>query len=302
MNENQNSGLISVDQALVRGRQMLLLPRVLMIIGLFLFLLPLALLFMALTDGPGLSRNTWLVFGAVLILDFLLFFYLPFLFWSKRTTRWKLWAFSHVNDIAELKKAARSAALCAGYGTFMDNIQLQSAAERDEWRKLQQRAGAPDTFIDDTVTSPETAIYYAIPRLLVNIFFYLIIFAAGIFVEYLAFMPNTSTIVYFIGALMILSPLYLIIRALIDLLRHQPRIILNNKGIFTVETGFLSWSDIFNDKVEIVDRGRRGVKYALHFQYPGGLANIEITDYAKRSQLEGLIRIYKRRFKAGNFK
>ena len=299
MNGYQNSELISVDQALLKGRQMLLLPRILMVIGLFLFLFPLVLLYMALTDGPGLSRNTWLVFGAVLIFDFVMFFYLPFLFWSKRTTRWKLWAFSHVNDITELRKAAKSAALCAGYGTFMDSIQIQSSAEREEWRTLQQRTGAPDTFIDDTGTGTETVIYYATSRLLINIFFYLLVLAAGVFVEYCAFKPNTSTIVFFVGGLMILSPLYIIVRTLIDLFRHQPRIILNNAGIFTVETGFISWGDIFNDKVEIVDHGRRGVKYTLHFQYPDGLAKIEVTDYAKRSQLEGLMRIYKGRFKAG---
>jgi 4-amino-4-deoxy-L-arabinose transferase-like glycosyltransferase len=270
-----------------------------MIIGLFLFLVPFALLFMAITDGPGLNRNAWLVFSAVLIFGCVVFFYLPFLFWSKRTTRWKLWAFSHVNDVDELKKAARRAALCAGYGTFMDNIQIQSSSERDEWRRMQQRTGAPDIFIDDTGTGPETIIYYAAPRLLINIFFYLIVLAAGVFVEYLAFKPNTSTGVIFIGALMILSPLYLIVRSLIDLFRHRPRVILNDQGIFTIETGFLNWNDIFNERVEIVDHGRRGVKYSLHFQYPGGLANIDITDYAKRSQLESLMRIYKGRFKAG---
>lgn len=301
MNGHQNSELISVDQALLKGRQMLLLPRILMIIGLFLFLFPLVLLFMALTGGPGLSQNTRLAFGAVLILDFVVFFYLPFLFWSKRTTRWKLWAFSHVNDVDELKKAARSAALCAGHGTFMDNIQIQSSAEREEWRTLQQRTGAPDTFVDDTGTEPETILYYATPRLLINIFFCLMIVALGILLEYLAFKPNTSTIVYFIGALLILSPLYLIIRTLINLFRHQPRIILNDKGIFTVETGFISWDNVFNEKVEVVDQGRRGVKRSLHFQYPGGLANIEITDYTKRRELEGLMRVYKGRFKAGHF-
>jgi hypothetical protein len=40
---DQTQELISVDQALNKGREMLLWPRILLIIGLFVFLFPLAL-------------------------------------------------------------------------------------------------------------------------------------------------------------------------------------------------------------------------------------------------------------------
>lgn len=300
MKEYQNSDLVSVDQALAKGRQMLLIPRIVMMIGLFFFLFPFALLFIAITGEHALTANIWLVLNAVLIVNSFIFFYLPFRFWSKRTTRWKLWAFSHVNDVEELRRAARNASLCSGYGSFLDKIQLQSAMERDQWRRLQQRTGAPDVFIDDAGTDSETIIYYSRPRLLIKIFFYPIVLAAGIGVEIFNFKSDeSSTFLILVGALMIFSSLCIIVRSVIDVSRHEPRIILNERGIFTVETGFISWDDVFNIKITVIHHAKRGTEHTLQIHYAGGLANIEVTDYAGRSQLESLIRTYKGRFKAG---
>ncbi|MBE5319992.1 hypothetical protein IM793_12540 [Pedobacter sp. MR2016-19] len=300
MNEYENSELISVDQALAKGRQMLLLPRIVMIIGLFFFMFPFALFFIAVTGEHALTTKTLLVFGSVLIVTSFIFFYLPFRFWSKRTTRWKLWAFSHVNDVEELRRAARKASLCSGYGSFLDNIQLQSASERDQWRRLQQRTGAPDVFIDDAGTDSETIIYYSRPRLLLNIFFYVIFLAAGIGAEIFDFRSDKpSTFVIIIGAVWISYSLYSIVCNVIDISRHEPRIILNDRGIFTVEAGFISWNDVFNIKITVINHAKRGAEHTLQIHYTGGLVNIEVTDYARRSELESLIRTYKGRFKAG---
>lgn len=300
MNEYENSELISVDQALAKGRQMLFLPRIVMIIGLFFFMFPFALFFIAITGEHALTTKTLLVFGSVLIVTSFIFFYLPFRFWSKRTTHWKLWAFSHVNDVEELKRAARKASLCFGYGSFLDNIQLQSASERDQWRRLQQRTGAPDVFIDDTGTDSETIIYYSRPRLLLNIFFYVIFLAAGIGAEIFDFRSDkSSTFVIIVGAVWISYSLYGIVRNVIDISRHEPRIILNDRGIFTVEAGFISWNDVFNIKIIVINHAKRGAEHTLQIHYTGDLANIEVTDYARRSELESLIRTYKGRFKAG---
>ncbi|MGY4385176.1 hypothetical protein ACVWYN_002212 [Pedobacter sp. UYP24] len=63
MSTYQKSELISVDEAVAKGRSMLLLPRILMIAGLFFFLFPIALLIMALMDGPAFTKNSWLISG-----------------------------------------------------------------------------------------------------------------------------------------------------------------------------------------------------------------------------------------------
>ena len=292
--------LISVDQALNEGRKMLLWPRILMAIGLFVFLFPLTLLFIALKDGPVFSTNVWLCFGGVILFTFLIGFFLPFLWLSKRTTHWKLWAFAHVNDVQELKKVARSAALCAGYGTFMDRIQIQSAKEREQWRLLQERKDTPGIFIDDPEIPAETTIYYNKILLLIHIMLGLMLMAVGVVVECNAFRPGTAKVVSLFGALMILAPLYLVIRTLLNLIKHEPRIIFNSKGIYTVETGFQSWDHIIDTSVEIINQGaRRGVKHVFNVRYMDGLAHIDVTAYSKRNQLESLVRIYRGRYQNG---
>ena len=292
--------LISVDQALSKGREMLMWPRILMAIGLFVFLFPLALLFIALKDGPVLNANVCLVFGAVITFTFLIGFFLPFLWLSKRTTHWKLWAFAHVNDVQDLKKAARSMALCAGYRTFMDHLQIQSAEEWEQWRRLQERKDAPGIFIDDPNIPAETTIYYNKTLLVIHIMLGLMLMAVGIVVECNAFRPGTAKVVSLLGALMILAPLYLVIRTLQDLIKHEPRIIFNSKGIYTVETGFQSGDHINETSVEIINQGaRRGVKHVFNVRYMDGLAHIDVTAYSRRNQLESLVRIYRGRYQNG---
>ncbi|SDD97865.1 hypothetical protein SAMN05216464_103224 [Mucilaginibacter pineti] len=296
---DQTQELISVDHALNKGREMLLWPRILLIIGLFIFLFPLTLFFIALKDGPVFSRNLWLVFGAVLLFTFVIGFFLPFLFLSKRTTRWKLWAFAQVNDVQELKKAARRAALCTGYGTFMDRLQIQSAGEREQWRRLQERTDAPGIFIDDPETPAETTIYYNRTLLIIHILLGLMLMGVGIVVECNAFRPGTSKVVSFFGALLILLPLYLVVRTLQNLIKHQPRIIFSSKGIYTVETGFQSWDHIIDISLEIINQGRRGVKHVFNFRYADSFAHIDVTAYSKRNQLESLVRVYRGRYQNG---
>ena len=263
---------------------------------MFIFLFPLALFFIALKDGPAFSKNVWLVFGIVIAITFLIGFFLPFLFLSKRTTRWKLWAFAHVNDVQELKKAAQRAALCAGYGTFMDRLQIQSAEEREEWRMLQERKDAPNIFIDDPEIPDETTIFYNKTLLVIHILLGLMLIAVGIFVECNAFRPGTAKFVSIFGALLILAPLYLVVRTLQNLIKHEPRIIFSSKGIYTIETGFQSWDHIIDISVEIINQGsRRGVKHVFNLRYTDGLAHIDVTAYNKRNQLESLVRIYRGR-------
>ncbi|MBD1395395.1 hypothetical protein IDJ76_19995 [Mucilaginibacter sp. ZB1P21] len=257
-----------------------------------------ALFFIALMDGPAISGNVWLVISGVLVFAFLLGIYLPFRLWSKRTTRWKLWAFDNVNNVHELKRVAVRANLYAAYGSFMDKLQIQSAAERADWRKLQERANFPEVFIDDHNVPPETTIYFSTPYLIFNMLLGLIFMGIGITVTYFSLRQPSSLITTLIGIAIILAPIYWIFVTLRDLLRHEAQIILNSKAIFTVETGFLSWDTIYDEEVQQVSQGRRGMKYTLHFNYMSGIANIDITLFAtNRNQLEKLMRVYKGRFK-----
>jgi hypothetical protein len=257
---------------------------------------PAGAFFIALKDGPAFGRNVWLAFGAVIIFTFVIGFFLPFFFFEQTHYALEALGICAGERCAGVEKAARRAALCAGYGTFMDRLQVQSAGEREQWRRLQERKDSPGIFIDDPETPAETRIYYNRTLLIIHIVLGLMLMSVGIVVECNAFRPGTSKVVSFFGALLILLPLYLVVRTLQNLIKHEPRIIFSSKGIYTVETGFQSWDHIIDISVEIINQGRRGVKHVFNFRYADGFAHIDVTAYSKRNQLESLVRVYRGRY------
>ncbi|PJJ79251.1 hypothetical protein [Mucilaginibacter auburnensis] len=300
MSSYQKASLISVDQAITKGRKMLLLPRILMIIGLFFFLFPIAMLFIAIKDGPSFSTNAWLIAASIVIVCFFVCFYLPFRFWSKRTTRWKLWAFNNVDNVHELKIAAVQANLCPAYGTFMDKIQIQSAKEREQWRKLQDRFDFPDIFKDDSTIPSVTEVFYSKMNSAVYILFGLLFLGIGGGIEYLVIKNNGDFTSQLIPFVIVIAAICYIVINIKRMLKKQPEMVLDNQGLTTPGTGFLNWDLIFNEKVTRTDRGKRGILYTFSFQYPGGLVNIDVSDFnVNKARLERLIRVYKGRFAAG---
>ena len=296
----QKANLIPVDEAISKGRKMLLLPRILMIIGLFFFLFPIAMLFIAVKNGPSFTMNEWLFSAGIILFSFVVFFYLPFLFWSKRTTRWKLWAFDNVDNVHELKIAAVNANLCPAYGTIMDKQQIQSAEEREQWRNLQDRFDFPDIFKDDPTVPSVTEVYYSKAHLTLYILFGLLFVGIGCGLEYLAIKNNGNLSLKLIAPVIAIVAIYSMVIHIKRMLKKQPELVLENQGLTTTETGFINWDLIFNEKVTRTDRGKRGILYTFSFQHPGGLVNIDISDFnISKFRLERLIRVYKGRFSAG---
>jgi hypothetical protein len=297
MSSYQKASTISVDEAITKGRKTLLLPRILMIVGLFYFLFPIAMLFIALKDGPAFTMNEWLIFTGMILFSFVICFYLPFLFWSKRTTRWKLWAFDNVDNVHELKIAAVQAHLCPAYGTLMDKLQIHSAEEREQWRKVQDRFAFPDVFKDDPTIPPVTQIFYSKAHLTLYTFFGLLFVGIGCGLEYLAIKNNGNMSLKLIAPMIACAAIYYMVINIKRMLKKQPELVLEDQGLTTLETGFLNWDQIFNEKVTRTDRGKRGILYTYSFQHPGGLVNIDISDLdISKFRLERLIRIYRGRF------
>ncbi|MCC8409116.1 hypothetical protein LJ707_09250 [Mucilaginibacter sp. UR6-1] len=300
MSTYRKTTLISVDDALAKGRRMLLLPRILMISGLFFFLFPLAMIFMALLEGSAFTINIWLACAGIVLFCFIIFFYLPFLYWSKTTTRWKLWAFDNVDNVHELRIMAVQANLCPAFGTLMDKLQIQSANERERWRELQGRFDFPEVFKDDPNIPFTTNIFYSKVHLTINILFGLLFVAMGSIIAYLAIKNNWQLSLKLIAPLIAIAPLYKIFIAFKRMFKKQPELVLENQGLTTIQTGFLNWDQIFNEKVTRTDQGKRGVKFTLSFQHPGGIVHIDISDLdITKSGLERLIRVYKGRFASG---
>ncbi|MGY4537853.1 hypothetical protein ACVW0P_002272 [Mucilaginibacter sp. UYNi724] len=171
MTTYQKTSLISVDEALSIGRKMLFLPRILMMAGLFFGMFFLAMIGIAIVEGPPFTTNAWLVCAGAILFCLLVCFYLPFLYWSKTTTRWKLWAFDNVDDVHELRIMAAQAHLCPVYGNIMDKLQIQSREEREQWRALQDRFSFRADFKDDPNIPAITQIFYSKLHMIINILF-----------------------------------------------------------------------------------------------------------------------------------
>ncbi|MGY3211819.1 hypothetical protein [Mucilaginibacter sp. HD30] len=297
MTTYQKTSLISVDEAITKGRQMLLLPRIVMVVGLFLFLFPITLILIGIFEGPPFTTNVWLVCTAVTVFCFVVFFYLPYLFWSKRTTRWKLWAFDNVDDVHELKIMATEAHLCPAYGTVMDKLQFQSTEEREQWRNLQDRFNFRSAFKDDPDIPARIEVFYSKLHLIINILFALLFVAIGSVIEHLTIKHDGPTSLKIIAAVIALVPTFLVFRSVQRMIKKQPELVLDNQGLYSEQTGFLNWDLIFNEKVTRVDQGKRGVKFTFSFQHPGGIVNIDISDFnISKGRLERLVRVYKGRY------
>ena len=297
MSTYQKTSLISVDAAITKGRQMLLLPRIVLVIGLFFFLFPITLILIGVFEGPPFTINIWLVCIGITIFCFVVFFYLPYLFWSKRTTRWKLWAFDNVDDVHELKIMATEAHLCPAYGTVMDKLQIQSAEEREQWRNLQDRFNFRSAFIDDPEIPARTEVFYSKVHLTINILFALLFVVIGSVIEYLTITHDGQTSLKIIAALVALVPIFLIFKSVQRMIKKQPELVLDDQGLFTEQSGFLTWDLIFNEKVTRVYKGKGGVKVTFSFQHPGDIVHIDISDFnISKGRLERLIRVYKGRY------
>jgi len=291
---------VSVDEAIAKGRQMLLIPRILMILGMFLFLFIAALIIMGANAAESVPAKVWVIIGAVLFGSFAVFVFLPFLYLSNVTTRWKLWAFEQVHDFDELKILASQANLYAVYGSGMDKIMIQSAGNRERWKQLQSRENS-GVFIDDYSVPAETQIFYSKPILVFYIIITSVLVLAGFSMIYFGFTEDPSLGMKILGTVLSLSFLFMGSRFLKSLRDPNPQLIIGNKGLFTKATGLIPWDQLYQEEVKRVQQGK-AVRYVLYFNHPGGNTNIDITQFAgSRYKLQRLMRLYRKRFDHGIF-
>jgi len=289
---------VSVDEAIAKGKQMLLVPRILMILGLFLFFFIGALILMGATSGVAVPANVWLIITAVLLGSFAVFIFLPFWYLSNVTTRWKLWAFEQVNDFDELKILASQANLYAVYGSGMDKIMIQSAGNRERWKQLQSRQNS-GVFIDDYSVPAETQIFYSKPLLTFYVMLFALLMVTGIWMTYFGFTEDQTLAFKMLGPVLSMVFAFLVFRMLKSLRDPDPQLIVGNKGLFTKATGLVPWDQLYREEVKRVQQGK-SVRYVLYFMHPGGDANIDITQFSgNRYKLQRLMRLYRKRFNHG---
>jgi hypothetical protein len=287
---------VSVKEAVAKGKTMLMLPRILLIFGLFFCMFLFWIFFTAYGNITPQSAGLIYKIGAVALFSVIPLIVLPYWFWSKRTTKWKLWAFENVDDAHELDFAGRSAALFAKYGSVMDRIQIQTQAERQQWTALQDRLKKPYVFEDDRQVPIQTVIYFSTANRLLYIFLYLIFAGGMLAVAFMALKETQQRVLACTGITLLIG--FLIFPYVRDLVKHMPQLILNDKGIETVESGFNSWDTIWNEEVKVGRQERRTV-WLLLYTHATGMVRLNISELdTDHATLYHLLKVYKGRYNA----
>jgi len=123
----------------------------------------------------------------------------------------------------------------------------------------------------------------------------MVLFIAVLFTG-IGILARDSIFLVFFFAVPVMVLVYLIYAKYREATNRMPQIILNDRGIQTVDTdGFYSWADIKNECV--VPEGFKDPDYLLVFDYPKGRHQLRINDFAvSPSQLNKLLRLYRERF------
>ncbi|MBS7564009.1 hypothetical protein KHS38_06290 [Mucilaginibacter sp. Bleaf8] len=213
--------------------------------------------------------------------------------------KWKLWAFENVRNVHELRQRA----IFAGFfkeKDLQDNnllglFNIISKEDKEKWLHLQEKFNRPDIFIDDLSVPAETVVYYSKWKNLVLLIFYLpfLALAIGCFMA-----GRTDFYMYVAGVLMLALAFGLTYIAVKNATNRTPQIIINNRGLTTLQKGFYPWQDIKDEKTIWEKSGKRTRIY-LTYEHPGSTAKFLLGTFTiNRLKLEHMLRIYRGRFEA----
>jgi hypothetical protein len=289
---------ITVQEAIAAGKKQTLLPRLLLFIGLSLFAAPAALLAIVIANYSSRSQTIAFILAGISVAVFLLLVMLPLRTWSNRIHKWQVWAFTHCSDLHELRRQAKFSALYFEEGTLLGRL-LRPASEpiREQLTALRQEFDNPEHFVDDSAIPAVTVIRLSRTKLIANFIFNLFgIFLGGIVLLYA---PAEAGIwARLLGGILVAAMLYTLLTGAWNHFVRSPCIILSDKGIETVGSGFKDWGNIENERIEQHKRGKGAISYNLRYDYPAGKADVHLTPFAiSRPQLAHLLYIYRHRYK-----
>lgn len=266
---------VSVDEALVKGRQMVTQPVQTIIVGGVI---------LTILMGWWKLIPVW---GYPV--GFLISLALAFLWWSVSVTTWRLWAFEHVRNVHELKKRAIKESIIWPDNHFFEKTEIRSATDKAKWIALQTKFDQKDIFYDDLTVPEETIIYYSKS---INLFemALALLFVSG-FGVYILFTAES----YLLSIAFIVIGIYWGYQEYTQATNTKPQIILNNKGIQTISTGFRSWRQIRNEEAVVRGSGDSSRVYLI-YEYSGGAERLLLDNYeTDLTTLNKLLRVYRGR-------
>lgn len=269
---------VTVDEAIKRGRRMVNLPVLVIMIGGICFVV-------------FLYSNHYIP-GVLCAVGSLLAFVSAWLYWSFMITKWRLWAFENVRNVHELQRKAIEAQLIWPEGNFLGKTEIRSAAQRQKLNDLSDKFVVKDVFQEDHSLPDETAIFYSRGKLVLNMV--LAVFIIGVAV----FMYISKS--YVVAAIFAGLSLYLLFSEITKAKDKSPQLIISSKGIETKKNGFVAWADISNEQVISRRSGKTTITYLEFDDNYGSTVQTKIDELdVTKKALDDMLHTYRIRSEKG---
>lgn len=270
---------VTVDKAISKGHQMVTYP------GMAIFIITILLSF-------------YMVFLQFIPIEAFLFSAIPaaglmWLWWSFMITKWRIWAFQHVRNVHELKKRAIQEKLIWKDNSFFEKLEIRSTSDKEKLTLLQAKFEEEDLFTNDPGIANETYIYYAKGKNFAEMVVMLACFSIGMYLL-------LTSDAFGMGLILTITGAIFAIKEYKEATNTTPQIIISDKGIKTITSGFHHWHDIKHEEVVSEGAGKR-IKYYLVYEHPNGTEHLLIDDYNTEQQsLNKLLVLYRGRYQQNN--
>jgi hypothetical protein len=243
-NYHQPDTMLTVDKAIKRGDMLVNIPVFVIMFGMWVFIgcmaltgvLPLYFLGIGVIIGPIVA---WL-------------------YWSFAITIWRIWAFSKVDDVYELKDKAIAGLLIWEDGSFFEKTEIRTTKQRRLIIELEKRFKTKKPkkkFVDDPKIPAQTLVYFSKGSLILNI----IIMTASLVVGMYLILNDRN---WLIGGLCIAIGIFSIAKDFKRLTTLTPQIIIDTDGITLTDNKF-SWLEIATATTVFENRGRDSTSYIV---------------------------------------
>ncbi len=237
-----------------------------------------------------ISEVTALIVGIVLGII------IAWITWSVLITKWRIWAFSNVRNVHELKREAIRNKLIWKTGSRFEKTEYRSKKDLLILEQLLEKFKVDDVIKEDPKIPEETKIYQPlINALLICVFMLIIILVGGIMIY------KDQNVSFYMGVVMIIIGVLGIKDSYKNILDRQPKIIINKAGIKIKTEAFKPWSEIYEEQVITEGYGSASKNYLTFSDDNYNYTKIEIDNFnTTPSKLENILRTYRIRYNKTN--
>lgn len=270
---------VTIDDAIEKGERFVNYPSyIILSIGVFLIIYL----------GNLFNYTLWFyIVGFIVILAISCFY------WSLNIAKWRIWAFSEVRNVHELKKRAIQQHIIGVENGVFEKLEIRNKNQQEQWQKLQTKFKRKDEFIDDLAIPSETIINFSKSIHYNKMTIYLLYAIVGVFVvmDGRFYIPGLGVISLF---------LYLAFSEYKQSTKCLIPIIISEKGLLIGHTKHYNWSEITNDVAQVDIYSVLTTRY-LVFTHLDLFIKIDITNLdISIDQLNSLLVFYRGRFEKQN--